>query len=252
LGLRPLAWYKKLDSPGGRQEAGSFLIEGERAVYQTIQNRRDAILEILLVEGCPVPDKSLPCRILTSGQFKKISGNRTPQGIAAVLAIPREIYSSRLPGEPGERVLLLENVQDPGNTGSLIRTAAAFGFSGVILTVQGADPLSPKVVQAAAGSLLSLWIRRVERPRQAIKDLLARGYLVVATDLEGKEGPHSLSVNEPSVLVLGNEASGVSSALKELASYRVRIPVNSERVESLNVAVCGAICMFCMTQRDRA
>ena len=252
LGLKPLKWYKKLAFQKGRTAAGAFLLEGERAVRQIIQSRRDAILEVLAEEGFPLPDPALPHRILTAQQFRTISENKTPQGIAAVLEIPEDMYSSRLPLEAGEKVLLLENVQDPGNVGSLIRTAAAFDFSGVVLTVQGADPLSPKVVQSSAGSILSLWIRRVENPVPVVRDLIARGYTVLATDLKGKQGPNALFVGGPEVLILGNEASGVTSGLKKLAHRRVYIPVNTDRVESLNVAVCGAICMFCMTQKDRA
>ena len=141
--------------------AGAFIVEGERALSQVYHLHPEELQEILVDKDPPKAWKDkAPVRVLTPGQFASISKNKTPQGIAGIITLPQESYSSKLPELYGERVLLLEDVQDPGNVGTLIRAAAAFNFDGAILSAGCADPFSPKVIQASAGSVLSLWIRR--------------------------------------------------------------------------------------------
>ena len=173
-----------------------------------------------------------------------ICSTRTPQGILAVVRLPLETYSDELPEEAGARILLLEDVQDPGNVGTLIRTAAAFGFSGVILTIGCADPMAPKCVQSSAGAVLSLWLRRTAHCLDLVRDLRLRGYCLVAADLDGEEDTSVFRTRDGLVLALGNEGGGLSNALLDMASHRFRIATERRRAESLNVAACGAICMY--------
>ncbi|MCJ7523371.1 MAG: RNA methyltransferase, partial [Dehalococcoidia bacterium] len=177
-------------------------------------------------------------------QFSSISNAVTPQGIMAVVRIPDDIYSDSLPDNTGTRVLLLEDIQDPGNTGTLIRTAAAFGYSGVILTEKCADPLSPKCVQATAGAVLAVWLRRTARYLELIKVLKKQGYTLEAADLNGEEDPSNLRTSSKLLLALGSEASGLSPAVLKTSDHRFRIPIAREKAESLNVAASGAICMY--------
>ena len=149
-----------------------------------------------------------------------------------------------MPQKTGAKILILEDIQDPGNAGTLIRTAAAFDFSGIIMTEKCADPFSPKCVQATAGSILSLWIRRTKNYLPLIQAWQKEGYKLVAADLNGAENPETLHSFPKMMLALGNEASGLSSTLLNISDYKIRIPLNSKKVQSLNVAACGAICMF--------
>jgi TrmH family RNA methyltransferase len=155
-----------------------------------------------------------------------------------------DTYSDQLPGNIGSKILLLEDVQDPGNVGTLIRTAVAFAFSGVILTEKCADPLSPKCVQSTAGTVLSLWIRRTSHYLELAEELKYNGYSLVAADLNGEEDPSVLQYQNKLLLALGNEASGLSRSILKASNYRLRIPTIRENVESLNVAACGAICIY--------
>jgi TrmH family RNA methyltransferase len=139
---------------------------------------------------------------------------------------------------------LLEDIQDPGNVGTLIRTAAAFDYSGVILTEKCADPFSPKCLQSTAGSVLSLWIRRTAAYTDLVDKLKRRGHSLVAADLLGTEDPSMLSRLNKLVLALGNEAAGLSDALLEKSDHTIKISVAGLKAESLNVAACGAICMY--------
>jgi TrmH family RNA methyltransferase len=246
--VKSLKWYRQLADRKGRLEAGVFIVEGEKAIRQIVAGKPDSITEIISVENPPEALRDYPARRVTASQFGYISSTQTPQGIMAVVRVPADTYSSDLPGDPGKRVLLLEDIQDPGNTGTLIRTAAAFNYDGAILTENGADPFAPKCVQATAGTVLSLWLRRTARYLEMARDLKEKGYKIVAAEVRGTAEPAVLSKQENLVLALGNEAAGLSQELLETANYRVRIPTTPEKAESLNVAACGAILMYLSSQ----
>jgi len=144
--MKPLKWYRNLATKKGRIEAGAFLIEGDRAIKQMISNNPDAIVEIISTEELSPSYRNYSKRLITDSQLRSIGSTKTPQGIIAVVRLPMDTYSDQLPDNIGPKILLLEDVQDPGNVGTLIRTAVAFAFSGVILTEKCADPLSPKCV----------------------------------------------------------------------------------------------------------
>jgi len=242
--LKPLKWYKSLATREGRIEAGAFLVEGGRAISQVAGNHPGEVSEILFTTELPPGYNSFANRRVTDSQLRSICCSQTPQGTAAVVRMPGDIYSDILPEKTGNRILLLEDIQDPGNAGTLIRTAAAFGYSGVILTEKSADPFSPKCVQSTAGAILSLWIRRTPAYLELIKALKRDSYQLVAADLEGDESPSLLHAKTKLLLALGNEASGLSAAVLQAADNRIRIPIGRDRAESLNVAACGAICMY--------
>jgi RNA methyltransferase, TrmH family len=241
--LKPLKWYKQLSGKKDRLTEGAFLVEGPRAVAQVMTSSPDSIIEILTVEKLDVSFDSYPTRLLTQSRLNSICATQHPQGPIALVRLPEGVYSASLPDNLGSRLLLLEDVQDPGNVGTLIRTAAAFGFDGVILTSKCADPLSPKCVQASAGTVLSLWLRVSDDYISLASDIQERGYALVATDLDGDEDISALG-KDKLLLTLGNEAAGLSSNVIDLADYRIKFPVVSAKAESLNVAACGAICMY--------
>ncbi len=242
--LKPIKWYRNLATRKDRLEAEAFLVEGDRAIRQIISNNPDEIIEIVAAEELSPIYDGYPRRLVTDSQLRSICSTKTPQGPVAVVRLPRDIYSDRLPGNIGARVLLLEDVQDPGNVGTLIRTAVALGFSGVILTEKSADPLSPKCVQSTAGAVLSLWLRRTSRYLELVEALKHSGYCLVAADLGGTADAAVLQSQDKLLLALGNEASGLSSVLLSGADYKLRIPIIRGKAESLNVAACGAICMY--------
>jgi RNA methyltransferase, TrmH family len=242
--LKPLKWYKALTSRKGRLDAGAFLVEGERAISQVVRSQPEAILEIITVTEPPPEYRHYPLRLLNESQFAAIAPTRTPQGFMALVKAPDDIYSAELPPNPGGRILLLEDIQDPGNAGTLLRTAAAFNYNGIIMSEKCADPLSPKCVQGSAGTLLSLWIRRSPLYLDMTAALKTSGYTVIAADLDGNIIPAALREEGKLLLALGNEAAGLTAEALSMAHYRLHIPINTTRAESLNVAACGAICMY--------
>jgi len=242
--FKPLKWYKSLATGRGRLEAGAFLVEGSRAIDQVIGSEPAAIIEIVSAKEPPPAYRKYVNRIVTQSQLNSICFAKTPQGIAAVVQLPKETYTERLPDSTGNKILVLEDIQDPGNVGTLIRTAAAFSYAGIILTGKCADPLSPKCVQAAAGTVLSLWLRRTSNYLDLVKLLKNKGYTLVAADLSGAEDISALQNSDKLLLALGNEAGGLSSAVLEISDHRLKIPIVRNKAESLNVAACGAICMY--------
>jgi TrmH family RNA methyltransferase len=242
--MKPLSWYRDLADPRKRAAAGCFLVEGPRAVSQVALVSPGSIVEVLVDEAYAgdAPFAGSPVRRLTARQFSSIAGAKAPQGIAAVVKIPDACTEGQLPADPGENILLLDGIQDPGNVGTLIRTAAALGFGGVILTPSCADPLGPKAVQATAGSILSLWFRRTDRFLDLARTLKDRKFLLFAAALEGTPIAEC-HVSGPLVLMLGSEGSGLSAPLLAIGDVKVTIPMDRRKVESLNVAVSGGIVM---------
>ena len=242
--LKPLKWYKTLAIAKGRAESGVFLIEGDRSIKQIIASYPKSIVEILTVDELAPVYKDYPVRHLTESQFKSICLTKTPQGPLAVIEMPDDTDSCDLPGDMGDRVLVLEDIQDPGNIGSLIRSAVAFGYSGVVMSDKCADPFSPKCVQSTAGAVLSLWIRRTASYMSIINELKVRGYSVVATTLNGDNPPSVLKGLNKVALAFGNEADGLYESILRISNYRCKVPICRDNIESLNVAACGAICMY--------
>jgi RNA methyltransferase, TrmH family len=240
---KPLKWYRELAERKERLNAGVFLVEGEKSIRQTAGNHPEAISEIIAVKAPPPDLRKYPELRVSKSQFEYISSMQTPQGIAAVVKLPENVYSAVPPADAGNKILLLEDIQDPGNTGTLIRTAAAFGFSGVILSDKCADPFSPKVVQGTAGAIMSLWIRVTAQYLELVNSLRAKDYTLITAELGGQDGTGALQ-QKRFILALGNESGGLSLKCREMADYHVGIPIAREKAESLNAAVCGGILMY--------
>ena len=243
--VRPLKWYKSLSESKCRLDEGYFLLEGKKAIDQIFVKAPQAIEEILILsENLDSAEKyQRPIRVLTASQLHLISSVKTPQGIVALIKIPADSFTDILPSEIGSRILLLEHVQDPGNVGTLIRTAAALKYSGIIMSNQCSDPFSSKVVQATSGSLFSVWIRKTKDYLHIVDCLKNKNYKVFTADVHGE--PHvDFSTAPNHVLVLGNEGSGLTADMTARADVRFSVPIETSSAESLNVAVCGGIVMF--------
>jgi RNA methyltransferase, TrmH family len=246
--LRPLDWYREIAGDSRtRREKGFFLIEGFRAIGQIAASHPAAIDEILLDETADqsAPFERFPLRKLTRQQLKSIAASATSQGVIAVVRLPADSGGSEIPEHPGSRIILLEDLQDPGNVGTLLRTAAAFGIDGVLMSRQCADPFGPKAVQASAGAVLTPWIRRTDSYLDAVETLQHAGYHLFCTDLHA-DAAVDFTTATRSIIAFGNEGSGLSEQLLSLADSRFSIPMVPGAVESLNVAVSAAITMFVM------
>jgi TrmH family RNA methyltransferase len=170
-----------------------------------------------------------------------VSATETPQGILAVVARQELALPARL-----DFVLVADGLRDPGNAGTLLRTAAAAGAQAVFLTPGTVDPYAPKVLRAAMGAHFRLPLRVSDW--QAIRALLPAGMQVYLADSGGGQPYTACDFRPPLALVIGGEAAGAGSEAVHLAASRVHIPM-AARVESLNAAVAAAVLLFEITRQ---
>jgi len=186
---------------------------------------------------------------LAPDAFTNLSDAKSPQPALAIVELPSLDVDHRFAPETGVGMyLVLVDVADPGNVGTLIRTAEATGCCGVIVTPQTADVLSPKVVRASAGSVLRMPIAEVE-----LEDLEATfqhlGVQSIATAMDGETySDVEFDAGKPVAIILGSEAHGLAEEVREIADHTVSIPMHG-KVESLNVATTGAVLAFDMAAR---
>lgn len=202
-----------------RDQSSLFLVEGFHLV-------EEAGVSGLLVETF-TSDENIHGTLVSNDVIKKLSSTDSPQPIVGVVKKPSV--------KPlGNKVLVLDNVQDPGNVGTLLRTAIAFGFDSVI--VKGADVYSPKVIRASQGAIFKINVIQT----QEVIDYF-EGYSVVGALLDKQAVTYSeLKVPSKLMLVLGNEGQGISEKVISKLDSKVYIPIE---FESLNVAVAGGILM---------
>lgn len=180
-----------------------------------------------------------------------LSDTVTPQGIVAVVGITRQSLPDVLRRAP-RLVAVLVDCADPGNAGTVIRTADAAGADAVVLAGRGVDPHNPKCVRATAGSLFHLPVLRHPDPADATALLRAAGLRVLATTLDGEDLdalPDDV-LDEPTAWLLGSEAHGLPADVAAAADRRIRIPIHGA-AESLNLAVAAGLCLYASARRQR-
>jgi TrmH family RNA methyltransferase len=248
---RQLAMLRSLATRKGRRETGLFLLEGVRLCGEAFE--ADVAVELVLVPSELNSDTEAARIALAmeargaemvhapASQLKKISDTVTPQDVLAA-ARRREPKTADIDFSERARVVALDRVGDPGNVGTIIRTAAWFGFAAVLLGRDCADALNPKVVRASMGGLFYLPVVRDVPLHQALKDLDRKGFTLTAAVLDGDEDYMSWAGPRRSLLLLGSEARGIEDDLLARAHQRIAIP-RCGKGDSLNVAVTAAILM---------
>jgi len=246
---------RELHAAKGRREQGLVLLEGTHLVQEVIRLQlmpSDLLTSDLLAtetwlgsHGDLVAALSPAVTIQPVGQevLEAVATTAHPDGVVLTLAVA----ALQAPPDGQAFVLVLDGLQDPGNLGTLMRTALAAGVDGLWLA-EGADPFQPKVLRASAGAALALPMERMDRSAlvQRLIKAAARGLQLVAAvppqaDLDGEQPlPYwQLDWTKPTALLLGQEGAGLAPELQALASHRITIP-HSAAVESLNVAVSAA------------
>lgn len=226
------------------------MVEGGRAIRQIARLDPSRIKELVYAEGMEkITELRFPVRQISPAQFRSLSLSVHPAGPLAVVSTPDDYEHDDIPGGPGNTVLCLEDVQDPGNVGTLVRSAAAFDVSGIVFSDKCADIFSPKAVQAACGSLVAMWLRRTPAFQATLESLKKKGFRLVAADVRGSDAGKNINKGEKTAIVLGSEGAGLSAETLRLADERCRIPFNDTKAQSLNVAISGAILMFLLNSR---
>lgn len=246
---RVKAWAS-LKTAKGRQGHQAFLAEGTRLVNEALQ--MPETVEALLVDvSAEIADEwvergktlHLPVVELSPQAFATVSDTVTPQGVMAVVKRPRMEETSQ-GSNYRNHVLLLDGLQDPGNVGTLLRTAEAFGIEEVCCGSGTADPFSPKVVRASMGAVFRL--RLLGESSTVYIDAWKRDFpdgAVVICDADAPLACQEHDFRHPALIVIGSEATGPSQAVLALSDTRVQIPM-TEAVESLNAAVAGSVVLY--------
>ena len=231
----------KLKNKKYRQQLNSYLIEGQRLVNEALMSNqiieRVFVAEDISLSGEMVRQlKQLDCYLISPALFSYIADTETPQGIAAVVQKPEPDW--KLLTKNNDCLLLLDQIADPGNMGTIIRTAWAFNIDGIMLTSGCVDPYSPKVVRASMGGIFHLPIYEIDE--QVLDSLIESDYKLIGSYPDASNNIYEVDYNGPIVIVIGSEAQGISPSISERCKVKAVIPINS-RVESLNAAVSCAI-----------
>ena len=235
-----------------RVREGSVLVEGVRASGEALASgaavrfavcspalTRSSAGEVLLAE---LEERGAAPDWVGEREMAAASATASPQGILLVCGEP-SVALGELRRTPAARVLAADGIQDPGNLGTLVRTARAFGLTGVIVLDGSADPWNAKVVRASAGSVFRIPV--VRAPWSEVR-AWAAGAQVIVADAAGRDAA-TLSVEPPWMLVVGNEGAGVRAEIREGARACAAVPMPGA-AESLNAAVAGAIILYALAR----
>jgi len=232
---------KKLKEKKYRKTA--FIVEGikmlkeaisEKAEIDTIIIREDTELDFKL-------DSELEKKVIhvTKNVFETISDVVSPQGVLVV--INKKIDDNKI-SKHVDYILALDGIQDPGNLGTIIRTADSANIKQILVSKDTVDSYSPKVVRSTMGAIYRVKIIECEDLAKTLKSLQTTGFEIVTTDLHTDKSIYDMNYNKK-IVVIGNEANGVTPEIKELSNYRVKIPMLG-KTESLNAAVATGIMIY--------
>ncbi len=218
----------------GRRDNGLYIAQGVKMVSEAIKFNQE-IEYIVMAEGFDASrlDCNAKTITVTNQVFEYLTDEVTPQGVLAVLKIPNTTVK-----KPSGNAIVLDGIQDPGNLGTIIRTAVASNYSDIYL-INTVDPYSPKVVKASMSGIYSVNLYRCD-----YDNLLESldGYDLIVSDLDG-DNLFDFKPNKPFAIVIGNEGNGVSEELKRRANHVLTIPM-SDKIESLNASVAAALMMY--------
>jgi len=226
--------WSKLSQKKYRQREQLFLAEGEHLVLEA--KKAGVLVDVLICEGVSFDIDAPSVTYLAKPLFEKLASTVTSSGIMAVCRMLEEDIKKY------NRLLLVDGVRDPGNLGTLIRSALAFGFDGIVLSKDTVDIYNEKVVRATQGALFSIAIRRMDLVK-CVADLQTLGVVVYAATLsDNAKVIGDVVLADSMAFIVGNEGAGICESLVEACDENVVIEMSSA-VESLNVSVAGSILM---------
>lgn len=231
-------------------------IYGRHAVLEALKRRSDLVTRVIIQKE-HLTDPKVAIALKNVKEITELNEKKLPGGIgkdavhqgfiAAIeadkLLIPFKTYKSKLETTPDTAVLVLGEVQDPHNVGAIIRSAAAFGFTAVLIPEHRQAPVTGTVIKVSAGMAFSIPLVVVKNVNAALRELKDKGFWVYGLDMDGSVALPEEEFKKPTVLVVGNEGDGIRLKTAELCDTILTIPMHP-RAESLNASVGAATAMY--------
>ena len=221
---------KKLKDKKYRDESKEYIVEGIKMIEEAIQEKCQ-IKQIIICDDCEKTSNiskeqmyeiaRYECIYVTNKVFESITGVVNPQGILAVI----ERNNTKQENIRSEEIIVaLDDIQDPGNLGTILRTVDSIGLTQILVSKGTADVYNPKVVRSSMGAIFRVNIIECEDLKQTLKNLQKQNYEIVVTSLQGKNSIYEINYNKK-IIVIGNEANGVQKEIQEMANKKVKIPM---------------------------
>lgn len=224
----------KLKDKKGRDESGLFLVETKHLV---IEAARAGLIKELILEKDEIFPLDVPTTTyVTKEVLKKLSSMESPSNVMAV------VYKRKEETNYGEKILILDRVQDPGNLGTIIRSAVAFNIDTIICSNDTVDLYNPKVVRASQGMIFHIPVI-VRDIKKVINELKSKDYKIIGTKVSCGADVRTSSIYSHFALIIGNEGQGVSKEIEDMCNEHLYIKMNGN-CESLNASVAASILMY--------
>lgn len=234
-----------------REEEARFLVEGAPAVAEALTEEGRVLTLFVIDDEDPLARRAreagVPVDRVSDRVMERLTSTVTPQGVVGVAPFV-DVGIDDVPGSGC--VAVLHEVRDPGNAGTILRSADAAGAAGVVFAGDSVDPYNPKTVRASAGSIFHVPVVRAASTTEALSSLRAGGYSIVAMDMLGEQDLFDVELSSATAFVFGNEAHGLPDEIVGQAHARVRVP-HAGRAESLNLAAAATVCLFEWVRRGR-
>lgn len=229
-----------------RRDKSLFVTEGIKMVSETPSDRLEKIYVSEKFITNPSNRKKLDgflYEVLSDEVFRHVSDTVTPQGVLALVRMKEHDLKEMFSKKDGNLFIILEDVQDPGNLGTIIRTAEGAGVSGIIMTKNTVDIYNPKVIRSTMGAIYRMPFMYTDDLEKVISELKKNNTSICAAHLNGKNNYYEEDYTRNTAFVIGNESKGITDAIANKSDILVKIPMEGQ-VESLNASVAAAILMY--------
>ena len=238
--------------PRLRKEEGVFVVEGFKMLKEAPKDRvvKAYVSASALAEPtCQEILEDLSFEAVEDHVFTQMSDTQTPQGVLAIIR-RQEPDPDQLLDQPGPFLLLIENLQDPGNLGTMIRTAEGAGVTGILISRESVDLYNPKTIRSTMGALYRMPFLYVDDLKETIHTLKEQNIKSYAAHLDGKNTYDKEDYRQGTAFLIGNEGNGLREEIAQCADTWIRIPMCGQ-VESLNAAVAATVLMFEVSRQRR-
>ena len=239
---------KKLKDKKYRDESNEYIVEGVKLIEEAVKENAK-IKKIVVCEDTTrtyeIPTNVMleiakyECVYVTDKIFSSITQVTNPQGIMAIIEKNTENQEIDYTEDV---IVVLDDVQDPGNLGTILRTVDSIGLKQIIVSKETADAFNPKVVRSTMGAIFRIRIIEVEDLKQTIKEMKKHHFKLMATSLQTENSIYDIDFNKK-IIVIGNESNGVSQEIQDMADEKAKIPMLG-KTESLNASVAAGIVMY--------